>query len=249
MKLKACSNRGLVKYHNFTLIELLVVIAIIAILAAMLLPALSAARERARSANCVSNLKQVGVHYATYAADNHDYIPYTYGVGKWTYLASDLIREGSATLNGYNGPGLLYLNGYIDDQTARVFYCPNAMGSSLVGEYGHANGLKNKPTMMAIGYLFRSYNAYNTASQMYHNDALCGQRLTDLLSNGITRALMWDHGCYYTASRPIGHGGSSYNVLYGDLHVENLQCKKDEFQSADRSKLKDFIKFADQGDE
>lgn len=61
--------------QHFSLIELLIVIAIIAILAAMLLPALNQARERAKSIGCIGNLKQIGMAYQIYISENNDNMP------------------------------------------------------------------------------------------------------------------------------------------------------------------------------
>ena len=72
--------------HGFTLIELLVVIAIIAILAAILLPALRAAKERARAAGCLSNTRQLMLGWLIYADDNDDALM---AAGSWVAGSMD----------------------------------------------------------------------------------------------------------------------------------------------------------------
>jgi len=222
----------------FTLIELLVVIAIIAILAALLLPALARSKDTAARILCLSNLRQVGLAIHLYAEDNNDTFPVAWS---WPIFGGQLGTSPIYSSNLY-GPTNRPLDAFA---SPNVFYCPRDKGDAL-------NGV-NEPLWTAYGnsYLMQmGTDSFRIKYILANKDGSQGRPVkTTAIIRTVNKILAGDWPLH--ANRPLtdkrtqwhNHGEKrAFNMAFGDQHAEYFTfpasyTAADEFSATDPTYL------------
>ena len=215
-------NHGGENLKSFTLIELLVVVAIIAILASILLPALTKARVRARLSSCMNNLKQVGVATLVYSGDNDDYIMFQ----AWG-TAGNPGGNGLTLLTGWdkNGDKKMDRSEIYSYLPFIVLWCPgNSRGKLTYIQGNGANDLNSARQCYAYQHGHITYYKFGSTT--------CGVKTTRLDPDA---ALVHDTcaGAYYGYQENnrvyTNHWGEGGNIINNDGSVHFLNDRKWEF--------------------
>jgi len=211
-------SRGKIR-PGFTLIELLVVIAIIAILAALLLPALSKAKQSAKKANCLSNMHQISLATVIYAGDNQDWLPMGTLYTVPPYTSAGLSLPNFAEFNQPLGIGILMVQNLLPTVPG-VPFCPARINGERFS-VGSSYGWSNWPAGGESSYCFMGPRkmTWTNVTFCVAADVFCWDGNID----GTVGQTFW--------GAPKCHGGGYYNTMFSDGSARKYIDRKNQFNN------------------
>jgi len=231
-------NSSMLKRRAFTLIELLVVIAIIAILAALLLPALSKAKERASRVNCMSNLRQIGFATVMYTDDNNAWLPMGYYTlvnppgGEPTMTFAAIQYSGHPT-----GIGIMMKEKLLPESPG-IPFCPSRKTSRFSIDGIPGQNLAWPQWNVSGGYVENSYVYLGPRKMTWTNTPFCLAAdvfFKDTGEDGV------QYGTFFGA--PKCHKDGYYNTLFSDGSIRKYLDHTNYFSTIPHYQADDGLAF------